>query len=54
MVDHDHKTDKVRGLLCDACNRGIGFLREDLKTFKKAIKYLEENCANTTLQRYSS
>lgn len=42
-VDHDHKTGKVRGLLCDLCNRGIGMLGESTLRLKLAIKYLDKN-----------
>ena len=41
-VDHCHKTKKVRGLLCDSCNRGIGLLKEDLNILEEAIKYLSQ------------
>lgn len=41
-VDHCHSTGKVRGLLCNACNKGIGFLNDDIKLLKLAIKYLED------------
>ncbi len=41
-VDHNHKTGKVRGLLCDSCNFTIGHSKEDINLLKKAIKYLEE------------
>jgi hypothetical protein len=39
-VDHDHATDRIRGLLCKPCNHGIGFLRESRANFEAAIAYL--------------
>ena len=39
-VDHNHKTGKIRGLLCSLCNRGLGFFYDDINLFKKVIKYL--------------
>lgn len=41
-VDHDHKTGKVRGLLCVNCNRGISAFKENEKLFENAVKYLKE------------
>jgi len=39
-VDHCHTTGKVRGLLCDACNRAIGLLKDSPDLLNKAISYL--------------
>lgn len=39
-VDHCHKTKKIRGLLCNACNRGLGYLKDDPKIVENALKYL--------------
>ena len=39
-VDHCHITGKVRGLLCDDCNTGIGKLKENKFIFINAIEYL--------------
>lgn len=40
IPDHDHKTGKVRGALCIACNTGIGLLRDDVYLLTKALSYL--------------
>lgn len=41
VVDHNHKTDVVRGIIHSRCNIGIGYLRDDLATLKLAVCYLE-------------
>lgn len=43
VVDHCHKTGKIRGLLCNSCNLGLGAFRDSVKSLKNAIKYLEDN-----------
>lgn len=42
-VDHCHETDKVRGLLCGKCNRGLGMFSDSISLFHNVIKYLEMN-----------
>ncbi len=39
-IDHDHKTGKVRGILCHDCNIGLGEFKEDVKLLQNAIIYL--------------
>lgn len=43
VVDHCHKTGKVRQLLCNMCNHGIGNFKDDIYLLAEAIKYLTKH-----------
>lgn len=45
VVDHDHKTGKVRGMLCNHCNRGLGHFRDDPELMEFAAQYVREMSA---------
>lgn len=40
-VDHDHTTGAVRGLLCDNCNRGLGYLKDSPEVLRRLAEYVE-------------
>lgn len=40
VIDHDHLTGHVRGLLCNKCNNGLGLLGDNLEGLESAVTYL--------------
>lgn len=42
-IDHCHKSEKVRGVLCRDCNLGLGFFKDNIISLLKAVDYLKEN-----------
>lgn len=40
VVDHDHKTGSVRGLLCSPCNIAIGLFGDNISYLHNAVAYL--------------
>ncbi len=43
VLDHNHATMEVRGLLCQSCNIGLGQFQDNPQILKMALDYLENN-----------
>lgn len=41
VVDHCHKSGKIRGILCSYCNKALGMFKDDPSFLEKAINYLK-------------
>lgn len=40
VVDHNHDTGKIRGLLCHNCNKALGLFGDSIETLRAAEGYL--------------
>lgn len=43
VPDHNHKTKRVRSMLCNGCNRGLGQFEENVQRMENAIAYIQED-----------
>lgn len=44
-VDHDHETNTVRGILCDACNKALGVFGDNMEGVMRVVSYLKRTKA---------
>jgi len=51
VVDHDHDDGHIRGLLCSACNTGLGQFDDKMELIKKAYFYLKRDAAQLSAIR---
>ena len=42
-IDHCHDTKKIRGVLCNNCNTGLGLFKDNVRVMRIAIQYLEQS-----------
>ena len=52
-TDHDHSTNRFRGLLCNLCNVGLGAFLDDPESLDSAAEYIRGSRANTIDQQGS-
>lgn len=42
VLDHCHRTGRIRGVLCNLCNKGLGQFQDNQNSLTEAVKYLQE------------
>lgn len=47
VVDHDHVTNEIRGILCRNCNWGLGQFKDDPDLMLAAAEYIKETKCQT-------
>ena len=50
-IDHNHDTNEVRGTLCDRCNKGLGFFRDNAELLEIAMQYLKPDIFEATYDK---
>jgi len=53
VIDHSHRDGHVRGLLCSACNSGLGLFEDRLRYLRAAFHYLKNDIAKRKLEQSS-
>ena len=48
-IDHDHRLDVVRGLLCDSCNWVLGHAKDNPATLRRLMAYLDHDRLKTSV-----
>ncbi len=43
ILDHDHATGQLRDVLCNQCNKALGWFSDDPKLLRRAAAYLEKH-----------
>lgn len=43
VLEHDHRTGKAGGWICDSCNTGLGRFKDDIELLKRAIEFLKKS-----------
>ena len=40
-IDHDHRTGRIRGLICSRCNRSLGMLGDSVESIERVLRYVK-------------